>query len=178
MTTDKRAVLQDCAMRYGTFMGIFWIIKFVFIPLGVSNPILHFLFILLTMFVPILGYIYARKFRNNYSDGTLSFIRAFTFLLFMYLFASILTALAHYIYFQYLDNGFLFETYRQQLETLKSVYPTDMLTSFDQLIQAFDTISSLTPLQLTFQLMSQNTFYGILLSLITALFVMKYKKNI
>jgi hypothetical protein len=45
------------------------------------------------------------------------------------------------------------------------------------LIQAFDAISSLTPLQLTFQLIFQNIFYGILLAIPTGLVAMKHKKQ-
>lgn len=177
MPTDRPITLQEHAMRFGTFMGIFWIFKFAFLPLGFSIPILQLLFVLLTLFVPILGYIYARKYRNTYCDGEISFFRAFSFTLFMYVFATLLVAVAHYIYFRFIDQGFLVSVYQQQLETIQSTAQGEVLTSIDQLIQAFDTISSLTPLQLTFQLIFQNIFYGILLSLPTALVVMKQKKQ-
>lgn len=94
----------------------------------------------------------------------------------MYLFASILTALAHYVYFRFIDQGYLLNTYLDQLENIKNSVSGDMKISVEQLISSFDVISSLTPLQLTFQLLSQNFFYGILLSIPTGLLVMK-KKN-
>ena len=135
-------------------MGIFWMFKFIFLPLGFSIPLLQLFFILCTLFVPILGYLYARKFRNTYCEGTISFSRAFLFTACMYIFAAMLTAVGHYIYFQFIDQGFLMDMYRQQL----------------------DTVAALTPIQLTFQLITQNVFYGILLSLPTGLLVMRYKK--
>lgn len=177
MPTDKPITLQEHAMRFGTFMGIFWIIKFIFLPLGFSIPFLQLLFVLPTLFVPILGYIYVRKFRNTYCNGELSFFRAFVFTLYMYLFATLLVAVAHYIYFRFLDHGFLANAYLQQLENVKSAAQGEMATSIDQLIQAFDAISSLTPLQLTFQLIFQNIFYGILLAIPTGLVAMKHKKQ-
>ena len=145
-------------------MGIFWMFKFIFLPLGFSIPLLQLFFILCTLFVPILGYLYARKFRNTYCEGTISFSRAFLFTACMYIFAAMLTAVGHYIYFQFIDQGFLMDMYRQQL------------TSIDQIMIAFDTVAALTPIQLTFQLITQNVFYGILLSLPTGLLVMRYKK--
>ena len=48
--------------------------------------------------------------------------------------------------------------------------------SVEQLIGSLNVISSLSSLQLTFQLLSQNFFYGILLAIPTGLVVMK-KKN-
>ena len=186
MPTDKPITLQEHAMRFGTFMGIFWIFKFIFLPLGFTIPLLQLLFVLLTLFVPVLGYIYVRKFRNTYCNGEISFFRAFLFTLYMYLFAALLAAVAHYVYFRFIDQGFLADSYLQQLESIKASAQGDLdqrtlefdpRTSIDQLIQAFDTISSLTPLQLTFQLIFQNIFYGILLAIPTGLVAMKQKKR-
>ena len=38
MPTDKPITLQEHAMRFGTFMGIFWIFKFIFLSLGIHYP--------------------------------------------------------------------------------------------------------------------------------------------
>ena len=156
-------------------MGIFWMFKFIFLPLGFSIPLLQLFFILCTLFVPILGYLYARKFRNTYCEGTISFSRAFLFTACMYIFAAMLTAVGHYIYFQFIDQGFLM--YRQQLNEAKAMVQGELATSIDQIMIAFDTVAALTPIQLTFQLISQNVFYGVLLSLPTALLVMRYRKR-
>lgn len=174
---DKPKTLQEHAMRFGTMMGIFWIIKFSFLPMGFKTPLLQLLFIFMTLFVPILGYIYIRKYRERYCGGELSFIRGWVFSLYMYFFASLLTAAAHYIYFRFIDNGYLMGTYMEQLENLKSTLTGDLETSIDQLIQNLETIASMSALQLTMQLILQNIFYGALLSLPTALLAMRRKKN-
>lgn len=174
---DKPKTLQEHAMRFGTMMGIFWIIKFSFLPIGFKIPLLQLLFIFMTLFVPILGYIYIRKYREHYCGGELSFIRGWVFSLYMYFFASLLTAAAHYIYFRFIDNGYLMGTYMEQLENLKSTLTGDLETSIDQLIQNLETIASMSALQLTMQLIFQNIFYGALLSLPTALLAMRRKKN-
>ena len=174
---DKPKTLQEHAMRFGTMMGIFWIIKFSFLPIGFKIPLLQLLFIFMTLFVPILGYIYIRKYRERYCGGELSFIRGWVFSLYMYFFASLLTAAGHYIYFRFIDNGYLMGTYMEQLENLKSTLTGDLETSIDQLIQNLETIASMSALQLTMQLIFQNIFYGALLSLPTALLAMRRKKN-
>ncbi len=177
MTPDKTVTLQECAMRFGTLMGIFWILKFILIPLGFTMPFLQLLFILLTLFVPILGYIYARRYRERYNEGTISFGRAYTFTLFLYVFASILTAAAHYIYFRFIDNGFLFTTYREQMEAVRQSVQGDMATILDQSMQTLNLLASFSPSEMTLNLLSNNVFYGIILALPTALLVMKRKKT-
>lgn len=177
MTHNQPISLQQTAMYFGTLMGLFWIIKFTFLPLGFTIPLLQLLFVLLTFFVPILGYLYARKFRNRYCGGSITFSRAFAFTVLMYLFAALLAAVAHYIYFRYIDNGFLIDSYIGQLEAMKPTATEELKESIDQFIEGFSLISSLSPIQLTFQLISQNFMYGVLLALPTALLVMRRKKQ-
>lgn len=81
MTTERPITLQEYAMRFGTYMGLFWIFKFIFLPIGFSIPLLQLLFILMTLFVPVLGYIYARRYRNQYHEGNFFFHSGFQFLL-------------------------------------------------------------------------------------------------
>lgn len=59
--TERKPTLQECAMRYGTGMGLLWSFKFMLFPLGLRIPFLLLLFIVLTLGVPILGYIFAKK---------------------------------------------------------------------------------------------------------------------
>lgn len=177
MTQNQPISLQQTAMYFGTLMGLFWIIKFTFLPLGFTIPLLQLLFVLITFFVPILGYLYARKFRNRYCGGSITFSRAFAFTVLMYLFAALLAAVAHYIYFRYIDNGFLIDSYIGQLEAMKPTATEELKESIDQFIEGFSLISSLSPIQLTFQLISQNFLYGTLLALPTALLVMRRKRQ-
>ena len=177
MTIEQTKSLQEHAMRFGTAMGIFWIFKFIFLPLGFSMPFLQLLFIILTCFVPFLGYRYTRTYRDKYCGGEINFTRAYIFTIFMYFFAALLTSAGHFIYFNFIDNGFITDTYISQLETLKSNVTGDMETSVDQLIDTFNIVAALSPIQLTLQLIFQNIFYGSLLAIPTALLVMKRKKQ-
>ena len=95
----------------------------------------------------------------------------------MYLFASILTALAHYVYFRFIDQGYLLNTYLDQLENIKDSVTGDMKISVEQLIGSLNVISSsqffTTGLSAAFAELSSM---GILLAIPTGLVVMK-KKN-
>lgn len=99
--TNYKPTLQECAMRYGTGMGLLWAFKFMLFPLGLRIPFLQLLFIVLTIGVPFLGYIFAKKFRERHCGGSITFSRAFLFTTFMYMFASLFVAVVHYIYFRY-----------------------------------------------------------------------------
>ena len=52
-------------MHFGTYMGVYWILKFILFPLGLSIPFLLFLFFGLTLGVTFMGYYYARTYRKH-----------------------------------------------------------------------------------------------------------------
>jgi heme/copper-type cytochrome/quinol oxidase subunit 2 len=175
--TENRSTLQEYAMRYGTAMGIFWACKFVLFPLGMNMPLLLVFFFILTLAVPVLGYVFARKYREQQCEGTLNFSKAYIFTIFMYIFASLLVAVIHYFYFRYMDNGLIVNTYQGMIDQMTAISTEEMRVSLEQFSKALDVISSLTPLEITMQLLTQNVFYCSMLAIPTALLVMRNKKK-
>ena len=175
--TEKRPTLQEGAMRYGTAMGIFWTIKFILFPLGMTNPLLLMLFFFLTLVVPVVGYQFARKYRDRECGGVISYSRAFLFTAFMYMFAALFATIIHYVYFKYIDNGLIVNTYYDMLNQLSAGATGELETSINQLRAAWDVIAQLTPVEFSLQLISQNIFYCIIIAIFTALLVMRYKKK-
>lgn len=173
--TDERNNLHKYAMRFGTCMGLFWICKFILFPAGIKIPFLLLLFILMTIAVPFLGYYYARTYRNKICGGTISFFQAWIFTVFMYMFAALLVAVAHYIYFQFIDHGFIIDYYTNLIQELKNVSANEidnLNQQLDEVIIKFKKLD-LSPINITIQLISQNVLYGSILAIPTALFVMK-----
>ena len=172
--------MQAYAMQYGTFMGVFWIIKFIFFPLGLYIPILEFIFVVGTIAVPFYGYYLTRSYRDKKLNGIISFGQAWIFTTFMFMFAGLLVAVAHYIYFRFIDNGLALSFYQNAVTTFSKTnipgYPTKQVA--DQITQGIAIVSSLTPIQLVMQLLSQNVIYGALMALPIALFVKKSKKTL
>ncbi len=173
---DRKLTLQECAMRFGTIMGLFWAFKFVLLPIGFIIPIFHIVFLGLTIFVPILGFIFATRYRKTYCDNIISFGQAFSFTLFMFMFASLLVALVHYIYFQYVDNQFILTQWLSLMEQTKSMNNSpEYIQTLTQLEDAVKQIAALSPIELTFQLLTQNVFYGLLMALPIAAIVTRKK---
>ena len=116
--TENRSYLQKYAMHFGTYMGIYWILKFILFPLGFHIPFLSLLFVILTLAVPFIGYHYVKMYRDKICGGSIQFSHAVLFTIFMYMFASLLVAVAHYAYFQFIDHGFIINSYIQLWDEL------------------------------------------------------------
>lgn len=171
---ENRISLQRYAMRFGTYMGVYWIIKFIFLPLGFTNPLLMFGFYGLTFAVPFIAYYFVRSYRDKVCGGEISFLQSWLFLIFMFMFAALLTAVVHFIYFRFIDNGFMINT----METIFSQFPAELqgLEAYkEQMDETLKLLRAMTPIELTMQLLSTNFLYCSILSLIIAPFVMKRK---
>lgn len=170
---EKRYNMQQYAMIFGTYMGVFWILKFTLVPLGMTSPFLLLLFICLTLCVPFMGYYYTKIYRDKVCGGTIGFLHAWVFDIFMYVCAALLTAVAHYVYFRFIDQGFMLDTLRQQSMQMTG----NILMSPEQMKTYIDTMGTLTPTDITLSMVSSNIYYCALLSIPTALIAMRKKKK-
>lgn len=180
---ENRINVQKYAMHFGTYMGVFWIAKFFLFPLGLTHPFLLFLFIGLTLGVPFMGYYYTRMFRDKACGGKIKFMQAWVFMVFMYMFAAILTAAAHYIYFRFIDNGYIINTYALMLEGLSTPEVSGLnfagLDNYiSQLKEMLEVVRSMTAIEITMQLLSHNIINCSILALIMAPFAARKKKAV
>ena len=164
-------------MHFGTYMGIYWILKFILFPLGFHIPFLSLLFVILTLAVPFIGYHYVKMYRGENTFPGLSLpplqaLHAGLFTIFMYMFASLLVAVAHYAYFQFIDHGFIINSYIQLWDELMTKTPA-LMENQEIIKETIDTARSLTSINITMQLLSWDVFWGSLLAIPTGLMVMK-----
>lgn len=167
----QRNVFQQMAMLYGTYMGIFWIAKFALFPMALVEPLSGFLFMVLTCAVPVVAYLMTRHFRNRYCAGELTFFSGLVFCFQVFLYASVLTAMAHYLYFKFIDHHFIYDKMMMLVDAYKN--EEALKSQVDNIKHALDVFYDLSPIELAMQLLSQNVFYGIMLSLPIALLTMR-----
>lgn len=169
--TENRNYLQKYAMHFGTYMGVYWILKFILFPLAMHIPFLSILFIILTLAVPFIGYYYAKMYRNKICGGSIEFSHAVLFTMFMYMFASLLLAVAYYIYFQFIDHGATINAIIKELRKFIK------LNENEEVINGMiDSLKSWSPINITMQQLSLNVIWGSILAIPTGLLVMKKAK--
>ena len=175
--TENKSSMQQYAMIFGTYMGLFWILKFILVPTGLTSPFLLMLFICLTLCVPFMGYYYTRLYRDRVCDGSITFFHALMFNIFMYACASLLTSAAHYVYFGFIDRGHILDICRGMLAELRQESLPGMEDYLRQVKESLDMIGSLTPADIVLKMLGSNIYYCTLLSIPTALFAMRRKKE-
>ena len=171
--TEYRGYVQRYAMQFGAYMGAFWIAKFMLFPLGLTSPLLLLLFMACTLCVPFISYYFLMKFRDGVCGGCISFSKAWIFNEFVYLYAAILTALGHYVYFQFVDNGYILNTYESVVSEFAKADIAGTEAYVQQIETALEVMRSFKPIEIAMQLMSNNVMVGGLLGVPLALFAMR-----
>ncbi len=175
--TENKSGMQQYAMIFGTYMGLFWILKFILVPTGLTSSFLLLLFLCLTLCVPFMGYYYTRLYRDRVCGGSITFLHALMFNIFMYACASLLTSAAHYVYFGFIDEGYILDTCRGMLTELKRENLPGMEEYLRQVKESLDMVAALSPTDIVLRMLGSNIYYCTLLSVPTALFAMKRKKE-
>lgn len=151
--------LKAFARQDGFLLFLLWTASFAVI---VNNPASSW-GSLLAMATPFyVGYLLAR-FRNFALDGVISFRRALAFSLYTFFYASLLFAVAQFVYFRYLDNGTFMTMLLTSVKALEPVYRAQGI-SMSELQQSLSMIGQLTPVETAFIFMMQNILIGAILS--------------
>lgn len=159
---ENKGLLLKCAMSYGLAMGIYWVIKYLFLIFGYSIPSL--IFIYESLAVPFIAYYLTKRYRQDIG-GSISFFHAWRFGIMLYFFAALIVSIEHFIFFQFIaPPDFLSNTITQAIVALKNA-------GFNS--EVIETISrtNFTPIHMAIQQIFNNIFYGIILSIPVAALV-------
>ncbi|MCI5917601.1 MAG: DUF4199 domain-containing protein [Bacteroidales bacterium] len=165
-TREDYEQLKAFARIDGAITGGLWILSFALFVAGFQQPMLSTLSVLTGIFSLVLASIRLRRFRDNILDGVISFRRAFGYSIFTYLYASLLLAAAQYIYFQFMDHGFVISQYMAMgnLPEFKQLLQLYGITA-EEMKLAMDTLAQLRAIDIALQFFTMNIFMGLALSL-------------
>lgn len=151
--------LKAFARQDGMMLAVLWIASFAcmtVIPAGAFGNLLA----LATPFFVVWRLI---QFRDKVLDGTASFRRSFAFAFYVFVYASLVFALAQFAYFRFLDGGTFASAIGESLRLLAPVYEQNGISKA-QIDDYMRLVSMLTPVQWAFIFLMQNLAIGAVVS--------------
>ena len=127
MDTPINKEFYQGAMRCGTALGAVWSIMYLLLFAGATSMLSISLCLTLYIASPFIAARYAAGYRRKECDNAMSYLQAWIFLLYMYICATLLSALVIYIYFSYIDGGAFFMTLQKMLDESMKIAGTDEL---------------------------------------------------
>lgn len=163
------------ALEYGTLLGISWIVVFAAYVCGIRtmNPLLMLACYMGFAVLLFLPFYFVLRFKNKHTDACqpITYGQALHFTILMFSYAIVLTGLAEYIYFAFIDNGAVFDSllsFINNPEFDKTLNELSMQDMKQMMADNIETMRSVSPLDLTFSLMHLNVTTSLVLMFIVA----------
>ncbi len=153
------------AMKYGLGLGAMIIALFVcmtipHVPISIATPLLMGVIVWLT-------YRFAKHFRDTEYGGKISYYQAFSYILILFFFASLVAAVLRYGYLEFVNTTYLTDSFNQAMlifEQAQLDMPSEMVDEMRRIM---------TPTRFTMQFIMVDCMAGLFLALIVAIFVRK-----
>lgn len=170
MKEESNGLIQ-ASMRYGTLLGALWIIAFAVYIAALTTPSLSPLFLILLAASPIVAGCMGIKYRKQEKGNRLGFLEAWSFMTISYLCASVLSAIACYIYFRFMDNGALLTSFKEQIDIFTAAAIDEELKK--AFTGTYDLLTKMNASDYCMQYFTTNIFITTFLAPITSIFVYK-----
>ena len=162
--------LKAFARIDGLILAVVWICSFaavLFIPQSQIG-------LFLSISTPFVVGNRVLHFRNTILEGLISFRRAFAYSIYIFLYASLLFAVAQFAYFSLIDNGQFASMLLSTEEPTAQLYAQWGVPA-SEIHNAIASFLALKPIELVLLFMFQNIFIGLILSFFIALLCAKSK---
>lgn len=155
---ENKSLLLKGATTYGFAMGIYWVIKYLFLIFSNTAPVLSLIYLLLTLAVPFIAYYFTKRYRDDIG-GSISFFHAWRFGTLLYFFAALIVAVEQFIFYQFFaPQDYMYEAANQLIKMMKdSPFATDIIEAVGRM--------NFSPIHMAVMGIFNNIFYGIVLSI-------------
>ena len=170
MTAPEYIQLRAFARLDGLKLFVLWLISFACYVAGLKWPGLGMLAILLALYTPFMASRLLRKFRDNGLDGIISFGRGWAYVIFLFFYASLLFAVAQFVYFAYLDKGFFASALAQLFNSSESTEAMKQMGMSEILNETLHQLHTMRPIDLVLNILTSNLLVGLFIGLPIAAF--------
>lgn len=158
-------------MEYGLILSAYFILKFGITVLSSKFLFLSFLSWTLLIGIPFVLFWMLRKFRDQRNEGFIEFGKAWSISMLLIFFASLPEALAQYAYFQFINPAYIHDQISVITTQLESLAELKDSPAMNDLINNYKNAAAPSPIQMAFQGIFNNLFFGGIISLAIALIV-------
>lgn len=165
MSPAEYIQLKAFARYDGLALAALWVASFACYIIGLSSPLWTLVGMVLAVVSPFFVARRLRFFRDIAREGSISFMRGWVFVVFVFFYASLLFALAQYAYFAFLDKGYLLETINSLFENEQTRQMIDQNGMGSMLRDSLTEIRQMRPIDIALNMLTSNIMVGMLLGL-------------
>ena len=165
MTAPEYIQLKAYARQDGFFLSLLWIASFVFYVMGISNDMLGMAALMLAVMTPFFVAGRLRKFRDEGRDGVISFRRSYAYTVLVFFYGAVLLAVAQFVYFAYLDNGYLVSAFSKIMTSTEGKAMLQQYGMTEVMNQSLSELASIRPIDFALNILTVNIMLGFILGI-------------
>lgn len=165
MTPAEYIQLKAFCRQDGALLALLWTASFVCYVIGLTQPSMGVVALLLALATPFFVSYRLGKFRDECLDGVLSFKRGWAFVIFTFFYASLLFALVQLVYFTYMDHGQFVAQLREMFAMPENAQMMKGMGMADSLNETLRMMAEMRPVDLVLNILFSNVVIGLIAGL-------------
>lgn len=177
MTALEYIQLKAYARQDGFFLALLWIASFVFYIMGLTNQMLGMAAIMLAVATPFFVAGRLRRFRDEGREGVISFRRGYAYTILVFFYGAVLLAVAQFLYFAYLDNGYLMTSFSKIVSSSEGQALLKEYGMTKVMNDSLSEMASVRPIDYALNILTVNIMIGFVLGVPIGLAMNKSTKT-
>jgi hypothetical protein len=163
MTAPEYIQLKAFARQDGALLALLWMATFLLYIIGVQNQMLGLAAVLLMVYTPIFVGERLGKFRDYGREGIISFRRAYAYTVFVFFYGGVLFAIAQYLYFAFMDNGYLLSQFSKMVTSEETQKMLQQYGMIEMMNESLKEMASIRPIDYALNMLTVNISVGFIL---------------
>ena len=177
MTAPEYVQLKAYARQDGFFLALLWTASFACYILGVTNHIMEMLALGLAITTPFFVAGRLRKFRDEGREGLISFGRSYAYTIFVFFYGAVLLAVVQFLYFAYMDNGYLLSSFSKMLSTEEGRAMVSQYGMTQMVEDSLSEMANIRPIDYALNILTVNIIFGFILGVPIGLVMQRSQIN-
>ena len=165
MTPEEYIQLKAFARQDGALLSLLWIGSFACYIKGLSSPALAFAALMLVTLSPFFAASRLRHFRDYAREGFITFKRGYAYTVMSFFYAGLLMAAAVYVYFEFMDNGYLLSVYSSVMDSEEGKRVLEMSGMKEEMKQGLQELYNMRPIDYAVNMLTVIIMTGFILGL-------------
>jgi hypothetical protein len=157
--------MKAYARQDGFFLALLWTASFACYILGITNELLGMLALGLAVMTPFFVAGRLRKFRDEGREGLISFGRGYAYTVFVFFYGAVLLAVVQFIYFAYVDHGYLLSTFSKMLSSDEGRALVKQYGMTQMVEESLSEMANIRPIDYALNILTVNIVIGFVLAL-------------
>jgi len=173
MTPAEYYQLKAFARIDGALVALLWTCSFICYIIGFTSTAYGMAAIVLLVATPFYVARRLRRFRDVARAGIISFARSWAYTVLVFFYGAVLLAVVHYVYFAYLDRGYVIQTLSNALASPQGKMMVEQYGIGQTVSESMEMLREMRPIDYALNILTLNIMAGVVLGLPIAAFVQR-----